>query len=70
MTTITIPKKISKNEELIAIPRREYDKLIGAFEVLRKRELSERDILRWSMEAKKLKRTGRLPVLRSLRRLR
>lgn len=28
MTTITIPEKIIKNEELIAIPRREYEQLL------------------------------------------
>lgn len=70
MTTITIPQKISKNEELVAIPRIEYDKLIDAFEFLKKREISEKDILCWSMEAKKLKRAGRLSVLHSLKDLR
>lgn len=28
MTTITIPKKVTKGAELIVIPRREYEKLI------------------------------------------
>ena len=28
MTTITIPEKINKNEELVAIPRKEYQKLL------------------------------------------
>ena len=27
MTTITIPKKITKGEELIVIPRKEYEKM-------------------------------------------
>ena len=28
MTTITIPEKINKNEEWVAIPRQEYQKLL------------------------------------------
>jgi len=30
MTIITIPKKITKGEELIIIPRKEYEKLLGS----------------------------------------
>ncbi len=28
MTTITIPKKITKGEELVIIPRKDYEKLL------------------------------------------
>jgi len=28
MSTVTIPKKITKGEELIILPRREYEKLL------------------------------------------
>jgi len=68
MTTITIPRKLSLNENLIAIPRKEYELLRSAFEILKQRkEITENDILRWSKEAKKLKKTGRLLILRSLK---
>jgi len=70
MTTITIPKKISGKDDLIAISRREYELLLGALEILReKKQVAEKDILRWSREAKKLKEEGNLPILRSLKGL-
>lgn len=71
MATITIPQKISKNSNLIAIPRKEYKILLDALKVLKERkQVTERDILRWSKEAKKLKREGKLLILRSLKDLR
>ncbi len=70
MTTITIPQKITKNRDLIAIPRKEYEILLGAFKILKeKKQVTAEDILRWSKEAKRLKRAGRLPLLRSLKDL-
>ena len=71
MTTITIPQKINKNRDLIVIPRKEYEILLDAFKILKeKKQVTAEDILRWSKEAKKLKRAGRLPLLRSLKDLR
>ena len=68
MTTITIPKKLSLNEDLIAISRKEYELLRSVFEVSKEnKEITENDILRWAREAKKLKKTGRLTGLRSLK---
>lgn len=68
MATITIPRKISeKDNDLIAIPRREYEILKGAFEALKERQITEKDILRWSKEAKELKKEGKLSVLFSLK---
>jgi len=32
MVTITIPKKLTKGEELIVIPRKEYENLLGSVE--------------------------------------
>lgn len=64
MTTITIPEKLIKEKDLVVIPRKEYE------ELLEKQKVTEKDVLRWSKEAKTLKRRGRLPVLRSLRELR
>jgi hypothetical protein len=31
MTTITIPRKITKGEELIIIPRRDYERFLNVF---------------------------------------
>lgn len=71
MTTITISRKITENKDLIAIPRKEYEMLLSAFKILKeKRQITEKDVLRWSREAKKLKKIGRLPILRSLKDLR
>ncbi|TSC56611.1 MAG: hypothetical protein Greene041679_511, partial [Parcubacteria group bacterium Greene0416_79] len=65
--TITIPRSVarSRNLELVAIPRADLEALIERASD----EVSEKDVLRWSGEARALKRTGKLPVLRSLGRL-
>jgi len=68
MTTITIPKKLTKGEELVIIPRKEYEKFV-AF-VAGKKIVREVDVLRWSKEAKKLRKAGKLPILRSFKDLR
>ena len=71
MTIITISRKIfEKDKDLIAIPRKEYEILKGAFEVLKERQITEKDILQWSVEAKELKKGNKLSVLRSLKDLR
>jgi len=36
MSTITIPKEVDKNEDLIAIPRKEYQKFMRLFKILPK----------------------------------
>lgn len=70
MTTITISSKVSREGDLIAIPRKEYEILRGAFEALKERQITEKDILRWSLESQRLKKEGKLSVLRSLKDLR
>lgn len=71
MAVITIPKKITGREELVIMPRKEYEILRGAFKILKERKrVTEEDILRWSREADALKKTGQLPILYSLRDLR
>ena len=64
MSIITIPKSVTGKEELIVVPKRIFDDL------LKEKELTEKDILQWSHEARKLKRNNKLPVLKSLRSLR
>lgn len=69
MIIITIPKKISKGEELIAIPKKEYERL-SRLDGKKEEEITEENILRWSKEALKLKRAGKLPLLKSLKEFR
>lgn len=69
MPTITIPKEMMrKDDDLVLIPRREYE----AFLRITRSEglVTEKDVLRWSREAKQLKKERKLPLLRSLRDLR
>ncbi|MBI2888336.1 MAG: hypothetical protein HYY10_00240 [Candidatus Liptonbacteria bacterium] len=68
MATVTISKKITKGEELVVLTRKEYEKFLDA--AAREKEVSAADVLRWSREAKRLKRKGTLPLLRSLKDLR
>ena len=58
-TFTTIPRTITGREELVVLPRRVLERLLS-------NRVREREILRWSHEAKKLKRAGKLPLLRSL----
>jgi len=56
---ITIPKNLVKEGELILIPRKKYEKLLEG------QKITEEDILRWTKEAKILKKAGKLPKLKS-----
>jgi len=56
---ITIPKELVKEGELIVIPRKKYEQLLEG------QKITEEDVLRWAGEAKKLKKIGRLPKLKS-----
>ena len=72
MSTLTIPKKITKGEELIVLSRKEYERLsrLNKPRHARKETVTEEDVLRWSREAKTLKKLGKLPVLESLKEFR
>jgi len=56
---ITIPKELVKEGELIVIPRKKYEQLLEG------QKITEEDVLRWASEAKRLKKIGRLPKLKS-----
>ena len=56
---ITIPKELVKEGELIVIPRKKYEQLLEG------QKITEEDVLRWTSEAKRLKKIGRLPKLKS-----
>jgi hypothetical protein len=65
MATITIPKKLAGDDDLVVIPKKELDALIARADG----DVREQDVLRWSREARRMKRAGTLPELRSLRDL-
>ncbi len=56
---ITIPKELAKEGELILIPRKKYERLLET------QKVTENDVLRWTKEAKILKKVGKLPKLKS-----
>ena len=59
MTTITIPKKIAGKDDLVVLPKKEFDALVARAGGM----VTAEDVLRWSREAKKLRRAGKLPKL-------
>ncbi|MBU2109683.1 hypothetical protein KKB71_01875 [Patescibacteria group bacterium] len=65
MATITIPKNLIKSEDLVIIPRKEYEEFLEIKKEERGR-VTEADVLRWSREAKKLKKAGKLPLFKDL----
>ncbi len=58
-TFTTIPRAVTGREELVVLPRRILERLLS-------NRVREEEILRWSHEAKKLKKAGKLSLLRSL----
>lgn len=54
------------DEELVVLPKRKFEEILEKAS----RELSAEDILRWSREARALKKANRLPILRSFKSLR
>ncbi|NOY35501.1 MAG: hypothetical protein GXP44_01095 [bacterium] len=65
MSVLTIPKNLIKNDDLVVIPRKEYEAFLELREVKTAR-VTEDDVLRWSKEAKKLKKEGKLPLFKDL----
>lgn len=58
LSFVTIPRGISKTEELAVLPKKQLERLIN-----------EVRILAISREAKKMKKDGKLPLLTSLKQL-
>ena len=54
---ISIPKELSREGELVVIPKKEYENL------LKKQKVTAGDVLRWTSEAKFLFKKGKLPKL-------
>lgn len=59
MITITIPRKFVGKNDLVVIPRKELEALIARAG----NSVTARDVLRWSRDAKKLRRIGKLAKL-------
>ncbi|MBU4224000.1 hypothetical protein KJ934_02160 [Patescibacteria group bacterium] len=55
---------MAKNDDLVIIPRKEYEEFLASKE--KKEQVTESDVLRWSREAKKLKKAGKLPLFKDL----
>jgi hypothetical protein len=66
MAVITLPKKLINEKDLVIIPKKEYEKLLKAFKILKNQET----ILNLAKEARRLKKKGKLPILKSLKDLR
>lgn len=67
---ITIPKRMTGRDELVVLPRKEYERLLEVKrengKMYKKETVTEENVLRWSREAKKLKRAGKLPLFEDL----
>ncbi|MEK7601286.1 MAG: hypothetical protein AAB480_02000 [Patescibacteria group bacterium] len=61
MTTVTIPKKLTGRDELVVISKKEFDALRA--QASGEEPVTEKNILRWSREAKRLYKAGKLPRL-------
>lgn len=66
---ITIPKRLTGREELVVLSRKEYERLLEVKKengkVDKREAVTEENVLRWSREAKKLKKAGKLPLFES-----
>lgn len=66
MNIVTVPKQFTKGDELIIISRKEYENLLHTKNKEIQEAVKEQDILRWSQEAKELKKVGKLPLFKNL----
>ncbi len=70
MTTITIPKNLRGEKELIVIPRKKYEEFIGLEKLLKSRMTEEKDTDEAIAIYKREKAQNKLKVLKSLADLR
>ena len=59
MATITISRKLAPKDDLVIIPKKEFDALV----VRARYAVTEQDVLQWSRDAKKMHRAGKLTKL-------
>lgn len=65
MARVTIPKALAGSDDLVIVPKKEFEDLVARAE----NAVGEQDVLRWSREAKELHHAGKLLKLTSLRRI-
>ncbi len=70
MTTITIPKNLMGEKELIVIPRKKYEEFVNLEKLLKSRKTEEKDIDKAIAIYTKEKAQGKLKILKSLADLR
>lgn len=63
----TIATSATSGKASVAVPHKQYGEVLNRG---KKDEVTEEDVLRWSREARELKKAGKLPVLHSLKELR
>lgn len=66
MNTITIPKNLIKNDDLVIIPRQKYEEFLDLERIIGKRLVEEADIDLAIKIYKKEKRQGKLKTIKSL----
>ena len=70
MATITIPKNFISNDDLVIIPRKQYEAFLSVGKQWEKRLLEEQDTDEAINIYKKEKKQGKLTTLKSLASLR
>jgi len=66
MTTLTIPKKLTKGEDLMIVPKKNYQEFLRWQKFVRKRMAEEKDTDEAIRVYKKEKRAGKLRLIKSL----
>ncbi len=66
MVTITIPKNLIKNDDLVIIPRKKYEEFLNLEKMIEKRLAEEADTDLAVQIYKKEKQHGKLKALKSL----
>ncbi|PJB17188.1 hypothetical protein CO116_01295 [Candidatus Falkowbacteria bacterium CG_4_9_14_3_um_filter_38_19] len=66
MTTITIPKKLIKNGDLVIIPRKKYEEFLDLEKIMKKKLLEEIDTDLAVKIYRKEKNQGKLRIIKSL----
>ena len=66
MTTLTFPKNLMKDNDLVIIPRKKYEEFLGLEKIIERRLAEESDTDLAIKTYKKEKRQGKLRVIRSL----
>ena len=66
MTTITIPKNLIREKDLILIPRRDYERLLDLKEKVKKTKILDRDLEKSLKEAKSRRTSGPFKTISGL----